>query len=51
MLMEALSDLTEDERFLIDALFYQNRSEREVADSFHISHQAVHKKKKEYWQN
>jgi len=46
MLMEALSELTEDERFLIDALFYKNRSEREVAASSCISQQAVNKRKK-----
>ncbi|MCL6558036.1 MAG: sigma-70 family RNA polymerase sigma factor [Firmicutes bacterium] len=46
MLAEALSDLTEDECFLIDALFYKNRSEREVAASSCISQQAVNKRKK-----
>ena len=46
MLAEALSDLTEDERFLIDALSYKNRSAREVAASSCISQQAVNKRKK-----
>ncbi len=46
MLSKALSELTEDERFLIDALFYKNRSEREVAASSCISQQAVNKRKR-----
>lgn len=31
MLLAALAELTDDERSLIDALFYQEKSEREVA--------------------
>ena len=31
MLLAALAELTEDERSLIDALFYQEKFEREVA--------------------
>lgn len=45
MLLTALEELTADERSLIDALFYQEKSEREVANQNGISHQAVHKKK------
>ncbi len=46
MLFEALSELADDERFLIDELFYKNRSERDVADSSCVSQQAVNKRKK-----
>lgn len=45
MLLAALDELAEDERSLIDALFYQEQTERDVARRDHISHQAVHKKK------
>ncbi|MDL2310355.1 sigma-70 family RNA polymerase sigma factor [Peptostreptococcaceae bacterium OttesenSCG-928-C18] len=45
ILLTALDELTADERSLIDALFYQEKSEREVANQKGISHQAVHKKK------
>ena len=31
MLLEALAELTEDERGLIDALFYEEKSERQIA--------------------
>ena len=31
MLFEALAELTEDERGLIDALFYEDKSERQIA--------------------
>ena len=44
-LLKALAELNEDERFLIDELFYKEKTEREIADSSNISHQAVHKKK------
>lgn len=44
-LLKALAELNEDERFLIAELFYREKTEREIADSSNISHQAVHKKK------
>lgn len=45
LLMEALAELTEDERCLIDELFYQERTEREIAQKKSVSHQAIHKQK------
>lgn len=45
MLLAALNELTADERNLIDALFYQGKSEREVAGEIGISSIAVHKRK------
>ncbi len=45
MLLEALSDLTDDERFLIDALFYQEKSERMVAKETGLSKTGIHKQK------
>ncbi|MGI6181782.1 MAG: RNA polymerase sigma factor [Agathobaculum sp.] len=41
MLFEALSELTDDERFLIDALFYQEKSERMVAKEIDVSQNTV----------
>lgn len=40
-----LSKLSEDERELILLLFYQEKTEQEVANMLHISHQAVNKRK------
>jgi len=44
-LMSALDKLTDNERSLIDALFFQGKSEREVARVLGISQPAVHKKR------
>jgi RNA polymerase sigma factor (sigma-70 family) len=44
-LYSALSELTDDERNLINALFYDERTERDVAAEKGVSQQAVHKKK------
>ena len=44
-LSNALHELTTDERSLIDALFYQEKSEREIANEIGISSVAVHKRK------
>jgi DNA-directed RNA polymerase specialized sigma24 family protein len=44
-LMEALDDLEPDERSLIDALFFNDRTERDYAAEIGISHQAVGKRK------
>lgn len=41
MLFEALSELTDDERFLIDALFYQEKSERMVSKEIDVSQNTV----------
>lgn len=40
-----LSKLSEDERELILLLFYQEKTEQEVGNTLHISHQAVNKRK------
>lgn len=45
MLFRALSELTEDERFLIDELFFNDKSEREVAKEIGLSKTGVHKQK------
>jgi len=45
-LVAALDDLGPDERSLIDALFYNDRTERDYAAEVGISHQAVGKRKK-----
>ena len=45
MLLAALAELTDDERSLIDSLFYQEKSEREIAGEIGISSITVHKRK------
>lgn len=45
VLFKALSELTDDERFLIDELFYNNKSEREIAMERGLSKTGVHKQK------
>jgi RNA polymerase sigma factor (sigma-70 family) len=45
-LIDALDDLDPDERSLIDALFYNDRTERDYAAEVGISHQAIGKRKK-----
>ena len=44
-LVSALDDLEPDEKALIDALFFQDRTERDYAAAIGISHQAVGKRK------
>ena len=44
-LLEILDELESDERSLINALFYRNRTERDYAAEIGISHQAVGKRK------
>ncbi len=44
-LADAFDDLEPDERSLIDALFYNDRTERDYAAEIGISHQAVGKRK------
>ncbi len=44
-LVDALDDLDPDERSLISALFYNDRTERDYASEVGISHQAVGKRK------
>ena len=45
MLFAALAELTDDERGLIDALFFDEKSEREVAREVGISQPAIHKRR------
>ena len=45
MLMEALEMLTVDERFLINELYFNNKTERDLSDVIGISQPAVHKKR------
>lgn len=45
MLFRALSELTEDERFLINELFFNDKSEREVAKEIGRSKTGIHKQK------
>jgi RNA polymerase sigma factor (sigma-70 family) len=45
MLFAALAELTEDERGLIDALFYEDKSERQIAAETGRSKTSVHKQK------
>jgi DNA-directed RNA polymerase specialized sigma subunit len=44
-LYAALAELTDDERRLIHALYYKEKTERDVAMKLGATHQAVHKKK------
>ncbi|GHU62696.1 hypothetical protein AGMMS49983_04620 [Clostridia bacterium] len=44
-LVACLDDLDPDERSLIEALFYNDRTERDYAAEIGISHQAVGKRK------
>jgi RNA polymerase sigma factor (sigma-70 family) len=45
MLFKALSELTDDERFLIDEMFFNDKSEREIAQEIGLSKTGVHKQK------
>lgn len=45
-LFAAIDDLAPDEKALVDALFFKERTERDYAAEIGISHQAVDKRKK-----
>lgn len=45
MLLAALAELTADERNLIDALYYQEKSEREVSKETGVPHPTIHSRK------
>ena len=45
MLMKALETLTDDERFLINELYFNEKSERDLANITGISQPAVHKRR------
>ena len=45
-LLQALAELTEDERSLIDALYFRGMSERDIAGLYSMSQQAVNKRKR-----
>ena len=44
-LHEALNVLSDDERYLIIQLYFEERTEREVAEELGVYHNAVHKQK------
>lgn len=44
-LHRALSLLSEDERYLIEQIYFEERTEREMAKELGVYHNAVHKKK------
>lgn len=44
-LHRALSLLSEDERYLIEQIYFEGRTEREMAKELGVYHNAVHKKK------
>ena len=44
-LYKALSLLSEDEQYLIRQLFFEERTERDLAEELKIYHNAVHKRK------
>jgi len=45
LLYSALAELTDDERYLIEALYFQGKSERNLGEELGISCVAVHKRK------
>ncbi len=45
-LYKCLADLSDDERTLIFMIYYEGKTEQEVADMLHTSQQNIHKKKK-----
>lgn len=45
-LHKALSLLSDDERILVEQLYFEERTEREIADEHGIYHNAVHKQKR-----
>ncbi len=44
-LIDAVSELNKEERYLIESLFYQNRTENYVANASGVSQQAISKQK------
>jgi RNA polymerase sigma factor (sigma-70 family) len=51
MLSKALSELTDEERFLIDELFFNDKSEREIAREAGVSQPAIHKRRNRILEN
>jgi RNA polymerase sigma factor (sigma-70 family) len=45
MLFAALAELTDDERNLIDALFFEEKTEREAANALGLSQKAINKRR------
>jgi len=45
MVEQALDQLTFDERYIIESLFYNGKTERELAEEFGIAQKNVHKRK------
>ena len=46
MLLKALETLTEDERFLIDEIYFQEKTEREISKKSRIPQQTINSRKK-----
>lgn len=46
MLLKALETLTEDERFLIDEIYFQEKTEREISKESRIPQQTINSRKK-----
>ena len=46
MLLKALETLTEEERFLIDEIYYQEKTEREISKESRIPQQTINSRKK-----
>ena len=46
LLPKALAELDEDEKFLIDEIYFKKQTERDISDMIGISCVAVHKRKK-----
>ena len=46
MLLKALETLTEEERFLIDEIYYQEKTEREISKESRIAQQTINSRKK-----
>ena len=51
MLSKALSELTDEERVLIDELFFNDKSEREIAREIGVSQPAIHKRRNRILEN
>ena len=51
LLMEALAALTEGERELINEIYFQEKTERDISNMRSVSHQAIHKQKNRILKN
>ena len=46
MLLKALETLTEDERFLIDEIYFREKTERQISNERMVPQQTIHSRKK-----